>query len=253
MQDSLGAIEKMRIEIYQHKDFLNDPSHTIFLQLNPERYSIKSVVEYFVEQPNNAAGGEQQYNKTIGDDVQFEFLFDSSGIVTPGKIVESNSNKGNTQDSKVKPYNPYEDYKKQEDVSVEPEVEAFKKLLMSKTGSTNEPAYLRLLWGNYKLDCRLKVMEIDYTLFRKNGTAIRAKVKCTFVQTIQHEKNVAKQTSPQKQTTQARTPKMNDNLLLMCEEVYGDQKYYVEVAKANKLLSFKEINPGDNIQFPPIK
>src|SRR5690606_17648905 len=240
MNDNLGAIEKKRIEVYQTKDFMDTPSHTIFLQLNPEKYSIKSVVEYFTEQPNNAAGGEQQYNKTMGDDVQFEFLFDSSGVVAPGKIIDTSAAIDKEQDVSVQPYNPYKDADKYKELSVEPEVDAFKKLLLSKSGNTNEPAYLRLLWGNYKLDCRLKSIDIEYTLFRKNGKAIRAKAKCTFIQTIQHEKNVLQQPSSNTTSTQVRKPKMNDNLLLMCEDVYGNQKHYVEVAKANKLLSFKD-------------
>lgn len=255
MNESFGAIEKMRIEVYQNKDFMESPSHTIFLQLNPEKYSIKSVVEYFTEQPNNTAVGEQQYNKTLGDDVQFEFLFDSSGVVTPGKIVTHTilNNDAAAQGNKVQPYNPYEDADKYKELSVEPEVEAFKNLLLQKAVGSNEPAYLRLLWGNYKLDCRLKAMEIDYTLFRKNGTAIRSKVKCTFIQTVQHEKNIVQQPTAKGSTTQKRKPEMSKSLLTMCEEAYGSQKHYVDVAKANKLISFKDIKPGSDLIFPKIK
>jgi hypothetical protein len=46
---------------------------------------------------------------------------------------------------------------------------------------------------------------------------------------------------------------MNDKLALMAENIYENPSYYVDVAQTNQLLSFRKIETGQNISFPPIK
>jgi nucleoid-associated protein YgaU len=40
---------------------------------------------------------------------------------------------------------------------------------------------------------------------------------------------------------------------MLCYKIYGSSNYYLQVAKVNKLSSFRNISPGDEIIFPPIK
>jgi hypothetical protein len=37
----------------------------------------------------------------------------------------------------------------------------------------------------------------------------------------------------------------------MTERIYGDSKYYLEVAKINGLINFRQLIPGQELFFPP--
>ena len=182
IQAALGIIDKMRIEVFETNDYEKDPKKTIFVQLNPEKYSIKHNVVFNEGQPMGATGNDLKFSKKEPEEVTFEFLFDSSGVVPPGKIKDGKGkmsflDKAGDVFDALKPaiVNPFDEVK-----SVEEDLEAFKDLLLGYNGKTHHTAYLQLLWGGYSFQCRLKNMEIEYYLFRKDGRPIRAKAKCTF-------------------------------------------------------------------------
>lgn len=255
IQGLLGIIDKMRIEVFPTKEYIEPPKKTIFVQLNPEKYTTKHKVDFCEGQAIGSTGSDLKFNKIEGDEVNFEFFFDSSGIVPPGKIKEGKGEEslldvvGDVANS-LKPaiVNPFGEVE-----TVEKEVEEFKKLLMGFDGEKHQTAYLRLLWGGYNLTCRLKNMDIEYALFRKDGRPIRAKVKCVFKETVDYQLMVAKEKKSSPDLTHERVMNMNDKLTLLSESIYENNSYYIDVAKNNKLLSFRHIAVGQKIQFPPIK
>ena len=250
-----GIIDKMRIEVFQEKEYKEPPLKTIFVQLNPEKYSIKQNVAFCEGQAMGTTGTDLKFNKIEGEEVNFEFLFDSSGVVPKGKIVDGKGtvtgmDLAGAIGETLKPavVNPLGEAE-----TVEKEVEEFKKLLMSYDGKTHQTSYLRLLWGGFTLDCRLKTMDVEYSLFRKDGRPIRAKVKCGFKGTIDFKLMVAKENKSSPDLTHQRLMKMDDKLTLLSEDIYQDNSYYIDVAKNNKLLSFRQVKLGEEIIFPPIK
>ena len=50
-----------------------------------------------------------------------------------------------------------------------------------------------------------------------------------------------------------RTVKAGDTLPLMCYRIYGDPKYYLDVAEVNHLGNFRVLIPGSALVFPPIE
>ena len=46
--------------------------------------------------------------------------------------------------------------------------------------------------------------------------------------------------------------KAGDTLPLMCFRIYNDASYYLEVAKANGLSSFRRLKMGSFLYFPPL-
>jgi len=249
-----GIIDKMRIEVYDSKDY-KIPKKTIYVQLNPEKYTLKNNVVFCEGQAMGTTGSDLKFSKIEGEEVSFDFLFDSSGVIPPGKIVDGkgvDSFKSTLADigDTLKPalVNPFGEAE-----TVEKQVEEFKKLLMGYNGDKHQTAYLKLIWGGYNLDCRLKSMDIEYYLFRKDGRPIRAKVKCMFKGTIDYKLMVAKENKRSPDLTHERIFEMNDRLALMAEDIYESNDYYIDVAKNNKLLSFRKVNEGQKLNFPPIK
>lgn len=254
IQAALGIIDKMRIEVYEDNKYTT-PKKTIFVQLNPEKYTRKNNVIFSEDQPMGASANNLSFSKSQSEEVTFDFIFDSSGVVPPGKIKDGKGEMslldkaGDVLDALTPAIvNPFAEVK-----SVDEHVEAFKNLTIGYNGKTHQTAYLQLLWGAFKLQCRMKSMDIEYTLFRKDGRPIRAKVKCVFKATATHQIMVAEQNKTSPDLTHLKTVTMNDKLVLLAENIYENPSYYIDVAQVNQLLSFRKIETGQNISFPPIK
>jgi hypothetical protein len=46
--------------------------------------------------------------------------------------------------------------------------------------------------------------------------------------------------------------KEDESLALMAHRIYNDPGYYMEVARANKLYSVRNLEVGARIHFPPV-
>ncbi len=250
----LGIIDKMRIEVYPNEEYKESEAiSTIFVQVNPESYTINHEVEFCEGQAMGASNQNLKFNKIKGEEVSFDFIFDSSGILPPAKIEDGKVEKIPLLDSLVdvlKPAiaNPFE-----EAATIEEEITQFKDLLLGYNGDTHETRYLQLLWGAYELKCRLVSMNIEYKLFRRDGRPIRAKAICKFKGTQSYKEMQAEQNQQSPDVTHKKVVKQQDKFTLLAEQTYKQNSYYVDVAKANKLLSFRELETGQNLFFPPIK
>jgi len=98
----------------------------------------------------------------------------------------------------------------------------------------------------------LKDLTITYTLFKPDGTPLRAKAHCVFVESMNDSLRTARERSSSPDLTHVRNLKEDDNLPLMAQRIYNEPGYYQEVAKANKLRSLRQVPVGTRIHFPPI-
>lgn len=246
IQAALGIVEKMKIETF--KTFSQkSASDTIFVQLNPNKFVISQQVQYDKSQPTGNTITDLKYNKTQSQISTFEFLFDSTGVVPPGQYGSSG---GGSFGAMAAASNPYSITPAR---SLAKDLKDFKDLLLGYQSSTHEPPYLTLTWGAFILKCRLVEIEIVCTLFNSQGEPIRATANCKFCETAPVDFVLKKQNKSSPDLTHERVFKMGDSLPLMATEIYGSQDYYTDVAKANKLLSFRHINTGEKLFFPPIK
>jgi nucleoid-associated protein YgaU len=53
--------------------------------------------------------------------------------------------------------------------------------------------------------------------------------------------------------THERTFKAGDKFALLGYRIYNDSNYYLDVARANRMNSFRRIAIGNKIKFPPVK
>ena len=53
--------------------------------------------------------------------------------------------------------------------------------------------------------------------------------------------------------THVRLVKAGDTLPRLCDEIYGEPRMYLEVARANDLDHFRALQPGMRIAFPPLE
>lgn len=250
----LGIIDKMRIEVYKKRDFAEkNIIKTIFVQVNPSGYTINQEIEFCEGQAIGSSSQNLKFNKKGSEEVSFSFLFDSSGVIPPPKIKEGKVEKPPLSDEMKEAFAPATAIPFEQAASVEKDLNEFKELVAGYNGETHQPNYLRLLWGSYQLECRLTSINIEYKLFRRDGRPIRANVVCKFKKTQTIKEMGAQQNRQSSDVTHELSVRQDDLLPLMAERIYDQNNYYIDVAKANKLLSFRKIETGTPLRFPPIK
>jgi len=250
----LGIIDKMRIEVFPSIEYNeSEITKTIFVQINPESYSETKNIEYFEDDVIGGSGTITRFKWVGQKNLSFEFLFDASGVVPPAHIEQGqldNFPVGKAAIEALKPAlaNPFDTPD-----SIHNKLTEFQQALVDYHGDAHEPRYLRLIWGQLLFECRVSSMQTNYRLFRNDGQPIRATVVCDFVQSTSYEEMLNQRNDTSPDVTHEFTYKLQDRFSLLAEKVYESNSYYIDAARSNGLLSFRDVPVGAKIQFPPIK
>ena len=89
-------------------------------------------------------------------------------------------------------------------------------------------------------------------MFNPDGTPVRVIATAAFVGSIEDNLREAIKRSNSPDLTHIRKVSEGDTLPLMTFKIYGNSAYYLEVARINKLVNFRNLVPGTDIFFPPI-
>jgi hypothetical protein len=223
-----GELTKLKIKGFKDERFRQEIADGEFnTLLNPETYQIRYQISQNENQAQGTSAAGPRFNKTLPEDLQLDFIFDRSGVI---KGFEDQSGEGIIGD-----------------------IDKFKKIILDYNGDQHKPNYLIISWGSLLFKGSLKDMDITYKLFKPDGTPIRATVRATFKGFIEDNLRVARENNNSPDLTHVRMVNEGDTLPLMAFRIYGDSKYYLEVAKANKLVNFRKLSPGQQIFFPPIE
>lgn len=126
-------------------------------------------------------------------------------------------------------------------------------------GKGHRTKFLRIKWqglvwyraNQFAFDCILKSASINYKLFKPDGTPLRAIVNAVFVEKRTDDEVKKERDDQSADLTHVRVVKEGDTLPGLVFQIYGDFKYYLEVAKANNLTNFRDLRPGMKLVFPP--
>jgi LysM repeat protein len=218
----LGELNKMKIEAHKKADYSDTPAKTFLVMFNPNTYTQKYEVEYQARQGQGDTGSPQVFGKIKPQEYSFEFLFDGTGTAV-------------------------------EKVEVQDTVEDFLEVTGKHDGEIHRPLYLKLSWGALVSKCVLKNAEINYTLFKSDGTPLRAKVKATFAENIEDALRVADERKSSPDLTHIYEVKEGEHLSLLSNRFYGSPAYYIQVAAFNELANFRNLRVGQRLLFPPIR
>lgn len=250
----LGIIDKMRIEVFPSIDYNEgDIVKTIFVQINPESYSETKNIEYYED---DVIGGSNTITtfKWVGQKkLSFEFIFDSSGIVPPARIEEGQADNFPVGEAVIEALKPAVANPLATPDSIHEQLTKFQEALVLYHGDAHEPRYLRLIWGKLLFECRVSNMQINYSLFRNDGQPIRATVTCEFIQSKSFNEILNQRNDASPDVTHEFTFKLQDRFPLLAEKVYENNNYYIDAARSNGLLSFRNVRVGEQIHFPPLK
>ena len=132
------------------------------------------------------------------------------------------------------------------------EIKRFENLVYKLDGKIHSPRQLQLVWGSLVLDCVLSSVSYRFTLFKSDGTPLRAIANCTFCESVPEALRIRKENATSPDLTHLRDVREGDTLPALAYEIYGKPELYLEVARVNKLVNFRQLRPASRIAFPPI-
>jgi hypothetical protein len=227
---SAGKLEKMLILGYEtaaaaESEGKGKATASFEALINPESYALEYKVKTAEGQGQGTSGTEQKFAYMMAEELSFEFLFDSTGII----------------DGAPNPDGVFD------------QVDAFRKLLTAYQPNSHEPLHLKLIWGNLIFKGTAVELGITYKLFNPDGQPIRAVARAKFKGSITEQKRERKEDRRSPDLTHIRTVRAGDRLPLMCFDVYGDPRHYLDVARVNGLADFRALAPGRQLIFPPLR
>lgn len=223
-----GQLKKLKVVAYSDAAFSKPISEIkeFFTLINPEKYTF----HYKIEQDETQAAGTSptapKFNKIAPEELEIEFVFDRTGVLKGHENVED---------------------------GIIDDLDKFKKVVLQYNGEEHKPNYLKIMWGSLLFKGSLVNMDVEFKLFKKDGTPIRAIAKAKFKGVVEEDLRAAKQNNRSPDLTHQRIVKAGDTLPLMTYNIYGSSKYYLEVAKANNILDFRKLETGQIIFFPPLQ
>ncbi|MEO5998625.1 MAG: LysM peptidoglycan-binding domain-containing protein [Chitinophagaceae bacterium] len=206
------------------------------VDFNPHTFTVNSKIDYNRPRNKGQAGGDPQFEKIPPIEFSIEFTIDGTGVA-----MKSLSSKNQ------------DDLKSQKHAYVKTKIKELRGITGSDiNGEIHRPNYLALLWGTFYIECILTSLNIVYNLFDREGSPLRAKVTCNFLERYVPGEGPRRSKLESSDLTKQFVVKEGDILPLIAKNNYESSSYYLQIAKANKLKNFRNITPGMKLILPPI-
>lgn len=221
-----GGLNKLKITAYSDGSFTKQVGAPFSVLINPEKYTHGYKIKYTDPKGQGSNGGSPNFNKIPSETVGFEIVFDGTGVV-PSQTLGT-------------------------PVDVKTQIDAFKELVFGYSGKIHETKYVVLSWASLRFKCRLVSLDLNYTLFKPDGSPLRATAKAQFTGFNDEAELAAEATKSSPDMSHLVTVKAGDTLPLLCWDVYGRSDLYIQVARVNGLVGFRDLSAGTRLLFPPL-
>jgi hypothetical protein len=217
-------MELMKITGYTDMEFQSAFSGNPYaVMINPDSIKWQRNVEYNEQQSPDSSSASQKYKSTPSEKLNFDIVIDCTGIVDGTRTDMSK------------------------------EMKALEKIIYTYNGEIHRPNFVKIQWGkDIIFKGVLTSFDTSYTLFKPNGSPLRAKVSLSFTNYVspvtvgKEDKKESPDVSHLVSVVEGMT------LPQMCQAVWKDDSYYVQVAKYNNLNKFRHLKGVDKLIFPPI-
>jgi len=218
------------------------PQDSYTVQVNPSSYSLNRQVNYTYHRGLGFTASEAKFADTRPVHLEFEFLFDGTGVVPKPSTLGDVPLVGAIA-SALAPDAPF---------VVMDEIKKFEMVVHDYSGEDHRPRAVLLVWGSLTLPCVLTSVDYRYTLFKEDGTPLRAVAKCSFCESVPPAEADRKKDAKSPDLTHLRDVKDGDTLPLLADDIYGDGRFYLQVAQANKFVNFRRLRSATRLSFPPL-
>lgn len=228
----MPGLQKMIITPYKYNgnSAVEDKDNAFTVMVNPASYQHDRTVRYNSVQGQGAAGASPTFNKVGRETITFELVFDATGGIPMSDAVAKQAARA----------------------GVAKQIADFKNAVVKYDGDKHKPPFVKICWASLVFRGVLDNLSVTYSLFRPTGVPLRARARTTFSSYTPPKelKKQAKNSSPD--LSHMVEVKAGDTLPLLCWRIYGDSRFYPQVAKVNGLSGFREVTPGTRLLFPPL-
>jgi nucleoid-associated protein YgaU len=219
------------------------PQDAYTVQVNPASYTLNRLLSYSYHHGQGFSSSEAVYNHSPPVQLEFEFLFDGTGVVPKPSTLGDIPLVGAIASA----------LSSDEPFVVMDEIKKFDALVYDYSSEQHRPRALLLVWGSLTFPCVLKSVDYRYTLFKEDGTPLRAVAKCSFCESVPRAEGERRDDAKSPDLTHSRDVKDGDTLPLLAYDIYGDGQLYLEVARVNKLVNFRRLRSTARLSFPPLE
>lgn len=191
--------------------------------LNPENFSVKEDVTWYDKPLPGKNGSDPTFLAVRPRTFTIDFILDGTGVNTNG----------------VK-------------IPVTAQVALFRGVTTNIRGTIHRPSYLMVQYGTFVNVCVLTTSTVTYTMFDLAGLPIRAKISASFTERIIPGLSDVLGMLSSPDLTHEVEVKEYDLLPLLTYNIYQNQHYYLQVAKANRIKNFRKLKPGMKLNFYPL-
>lgn len=222
-----SGLQKLQLVGYQDKGFSTQVG-SFSMPINPKSFQHSYSIDHSIEKVQGKSAALAIFGGVGIETVDLKEIY----IDTTGAIPLTGDNQSKT---------------------VTQLIASLKQAVYTYIPATHAPPFVQLTWGTFIFNSVLEKLDVEYQLFQPDGSPLRAKVNMTFksLVTPSQESSQANRQSPD--VTHILTVKHGDSLPALCNQVYNDSSYYLQIAAFNELTSFRNLQVGSQIIFPPLK
>lgn len=227
MNGALGKLKMMRYYVPGGGGPIQpDPSAIFVAMVNPSEFRHSAGISYDEQKTLGEPSANPKFNAMEKERVSFSLTLDGTGAVPSVSPIP---------------------------VPVKVMMTQLRRVVYDYLGEKHEPPHVQLVWGTLIFFGRLESFSAQYTLFKPSGEPLRAKVDLGFVgaTSAKATKLLANLSSPD--LSHRVLVREGDTLPVLCDRIYGDPGYYIDVARFNGLSDFRRLEPGRQLHFPPLE
>ncbi|SEE65217.1 hypothetical protein SAMN04487765_3605 [Tenacibaculum sp. MAR_2010_89] len=218
------GLELMKITGYLDGDFNTPiPGDPYKVMINPNEIKWNRKILYNEQQPIDSSKPSQKYKNTASDELSFDIVIDCTGVVFSKRI------------------------------DMATEIKTLEDIVYTYNGKIHRPNYVKIQWGNnMSFKSVLKTFNTNYTLFRPDGSPLRAKVSLSFGEYVSSKRKCKEEKKESPDITHLVEVVEGESLPQLCTKMWNSPFHYIQVANYNGLNKFRKLEGGKELIFPPI-
>lgn len=221
-EQASGNLVKLKIKFFSDPKYSSEVGQEFEAMFNPNKYSTKYEIEHDDNQAQGTSANSNAFGKMKPQELALEFFLDGTGVTS-----------GTASD-------------------VQEKVDEFLQKAYEYKGDKHRSRYLRIWWSALVFDCVLTSAEISYTLFNSSGKPLRAKINARFKGFINDELRVRGEDAASPDLTHQRMVEGGQRIDYLTNQIYDSPDYYIDIARKNQLVGFRELRAGSTLFFPPV-
>lgn len=223
----------------------------IYVQFNPESYSVQESVQYHEVRGNVPFRKVVQFVGAVQSVTSLSFRFDTNSVITSSGVGGAMSDMGKAVMSAADSVMSFaESLSGPSTLDVSALTAQFAKL-MQIDGNLHRPPAVTFTWGSIMVTGVVESMNTTFTMFDPKGVPVQAQVDCRIKST--GDSSAAKKNplfSPDR--TKSRVMSEDNNLWALAAGEYGDMNRWRLIARANNIMNPLDVEPGAVIKVPAL-